>query len=93
MPGAWNKFEGEKAYKAESLDSEGFIHCSFAHQLDAVLKRYYAEAESVLVLEIDTAKLASKLRIEPSTNKDMYPHVYGEINREAVAEIREVKLK
>lgn len=93
MPGASNPLAGETAYRAKSLESEGFIHCSFAHQLDAVLERYYANAESVLVLEIDTAKLASELRIEPSTNNEMYPHVYGEINREAVAEIREVKLR
>ncbi len=93
MPRVWNTFEGEKAYKAKSLETEGFIHCSFAHQLDAVLERYYADVESVLVLEIDTAKLASELRIERSTNKEMYPHVYGEINREAVAEIREVELR
>jgi len=79
----WETFH-DVCYEAESLATEGFIHCSFADQLDAVLKRYYADAKAVTILEIDTSKLDSKLVVEPSTGGENYPHVYGPINIEAV---------
>lgn len=92
MPAHWKKSENESSYSAESLESEGFIHCSFEDQVDIVLKRYYGGAGSVVILEIDPQQLTSELKIERSTNDEMYPHIYGEINREAVVKIRERKL-
>jgi uncharacterized protein (DUF952 family) len=79
-------------YEHESLATEGFIHCSFAEQLDGVLSRYFDGATEVSILEIDPAKLTSKLVIEPSTNGEGFPHIYGAINREAVvgAELRKL---
>lgn len=88
-PEVWEQFKDEDFYEAESLQSEGFIHCSFAGQLEAVLQRYYSDAEKVLILEIDSEKLVSKLVEEPSTNNETYPHIYGAINREAIVGITE----
>ncbi len=84
LPEVWEKFKDEKFYEADSLASEGFIHCSFADQLEAVLQRYYKGAEQVLILTIDTEKLTSKLVEEPSTNNEIYPHIYGQINLDSV---------
>ncbi len=83
LPDVWAAFDGD-LYEHASLASEGFIHCSFAEQIDGVLQRYYSDAESVVVLEIDTEKLTSELVNEPSTNGQIYPHIYGPINRDAV---------
>ncbi|MDQ6785425.1 MAG: DUF952 domain-containing protein, partial [Acidobacteriota bacterium] len=41
LPEVWGKFKDEKSFEAESLKTEGFIHCSFAAQVEAVLQRYY----------------------------------------------------
>ena len=89
LPEIWEKSKNEKFYEAESLQSEGFIHCSFADQIEAVLKRYYKAAEKVFILEIEPKLLISKLVAEPSTNNEMYPHVYGRINREAIIKAEE----
>ena len=86
-PEVWENFKDKDFYEAESLQTEGFIHCSFAGQLEAVLQRYYSDAERVLILEIETEKLVSKLIEEPSTNNEFYPHIYGAINREAIVGI------
>jgi uncharacterized protein (DUF952 family) len=87
----WRSFAGE-FYSAESLGTEGFTHCSFADQLDGVIARYYADAGEVVVLEIDAAKLTSRLVSEPSTGGEKYPHIYGPINKDAIvsAETRKV---
>ncbi|MCD9186068.1 MAG: DUF952 domain-containing protein [Pyrinomonadaceae bacterium] len=89
LPELWEVFKNKEEYEAESLQTEGFIHCSFAEQLDGVLRRYYSNAEKVLILSLDTEKLASKLINEPSTNNDIYPHIYGKINKSAIVEINE----
>jgi len=89
LPEVWGNFKDEKFYEAESLHTEGFIHCSFAEQVEAVLQRYYKDAKKVLLLEIAPEKLTVKLVEEPSTGGEIYPHVYGKINRDAIVGIVE----
>jgi uncharacterized protein (DUF952 family) len=71
-------------YRADSLSTEGFIHCSFAEQVAGAANRFYAEANELLVLTIDTTRLNSPLREEPASNGEVFPHIYGPINRDAV---------
>jgi uncharacterized protein (DUF952 family) len=75
-----------QAYRADSLASEGFIHCSFADQVARSANRFYADATDLLVLTIDPARLTSRLREEAAGGGELFPHVYGPINRDAVAE-------
>jgi len=89
LPEVWQRFENRPSYQPESLATEGFIHCSFPDQLDGVLRRYYSDAERVLILKIDTEKLMAKLVKEPSTNDELYPHIYGRLNQNAVVEVTE----
>ncbi|HRH40425.1 MAG TPA: DUF952 domain-containing protein [Pyrinomonadaceae bacterium] len=92
LPEIWATFNEKDFYEAESLQTEGFIHCSFAEQIEGVLGRYYQGVEKVLILTIDSEKLTSKLVNEPSTNNEIYPHIYGQINRDAIVEIEEKDL-
>ena len=89
IPEVWEKFRDEDFYEAESLKTEGFIHCSFAEQLDGVLQRYYKDAGKVVIITLDTEKLTSKLVNEPSTNNEIYPHIYGKINCGAIIKVEE----
>jgi uncharacterized protein (DUF952 family) len=74
-------------YVARSLETEGFIHCSFEDQLDGVIGRYYADVDEVVVLTIETERLMSRVVNEPSTANEIYPHVYGPINRDAIVDV------
>lgn len=89
LPAVWEQFKKKPSYQPESLTTEGFIHCSYPGQLETVLKRYYGGVERVLILKIDTEKLLSKLVKEPSTNDEIYPHIYGRLNHNAVVEVQE----
>jgi len=91
LPDVWAAFDTE-LYRAKSLETEGFIHCSFADQLDGVIERYYSGHDRVVVLEIDTERLMSRMIKEPSTNKEIYPHIYGPINRNAIVRTFEKKI-
>lgn len=88
LPEMWVAFHDD-LYEADSLNDEGFIHCSFADQLDGVIRRYYSEAAKIIVLELDANKLSSKLVTEPSTGGEVYPHIYGPINRDAIVSMAE----
>lgn len=88
LPEKWAAFDTD-LYIADSLFTEGFIHCSYEPQLDAVIERYYAGEDKVVVLEIDTDQLMSRVLNEPSTNSEIYPHIYGPINRKAIVRVFE----
>lgn len=91
LPEDWRAFD-TGLYRAKSLETEGFIHCSFADQLDGVIKRYYKGVEKLVILEIESERLMSRVLKEPSTNNEIYPHVYGPINRDAIVGVRIKKI-
>lgn len=93
LPEVWENYKNENEYEAASLKSEGFIHCSYPHQLEAVLDRYYRDRTKVLILRINPNLLAANLIAEPSTNGEIYPHIYGKINRTAIADVTEKYLR
>ncbi|MFO8042254.1 MAG: DUF952 domain-containing protein [Alkalispirochaeta sp.] len=72
-------------YRPASLQTEGFVHCSFAHQLPAVLARHYPNYPDPPVMAIDTTRLTSELVVEDSYGiGERYPHLYGPIPAGAV---------
>ena len=92
LPEDWAAFESG-LYRTASLETEGFIHCSYAEQLDGVIGRYYKDADEIVVLSIDPDRLMSRVVSEPSTNNEIYPHIYGPINRDAIVAAESRKLR
>jgi len=93
LPAVWERFKTKPSYQPDSLATEGFIHCSYASQLEGVLERYYGGVEKVLILTIETDKLLSKLVKEPSTNDELFPHIYGRLNINSVVDVEERVLR
>jgi uncharacterized protein (DUF952 family) len=89
-PAAWAEAQIEGQVVAESLATEGFIHCSRAEQLLPVAKRFYAGVDGLLVLAIDESRVVPWLVNEGPTGaadpfaQDVFPHVYGPIPLSAV---------
>jgi uncharacterized protein (DUF952 family) len=73
-------------YRAESLDSEDFIHFSRWSQLAATAGRYYAGVPDLVVLVVDPAGLDVRVEASPSTGES-FPHLYGPLPVAAVAEV------
>ncbi len=78
-------------YEADTLASEGFIHCSTEDQVEGVLERYYKNKKDLLRLTIQTDRLISPLLFElsPSINQE-FPHIYGSINLAAVVMVTKI---
>jgi uncharacterized protein (DUF952 family) len=69
-----------------SLAEVGFLHASSASQVTWVANSFYqGVADELLLLVIDTTRLASPLRYEAVPGWDEpFPHVYGPLNPDAV---------
>jgi uncharacterized protein (DUF952 family) len=93
---AWNDAQQHGDYRTESLQTEGFIHCSTDTQVLPVAEKYYPGQRGLVVLMIDPALLSSDLKWEPPAEGapppgvpagDLFPHVYGPINLDAVVKV------
>ena len=90
-PEKWAEAQITGYYEADSLRTEGFIHCSREEQVPGVLNRYYQGKTGLLKLVIDTVQLVPRLEYElsPSTG-ELFPHIYGSLNISAVKEIIQI---
>jgi uncharacterized protein (DUF952 family) len=84
----WEKAQEQGFYTAPSLITEGFIHASNKEQVAGVLQRYYKDLPDLFLLHIDEQKLTASLKWElsPSINEE-FPHIYGQLNLDAVVEV------
>lgn len=69
---------------ADSLETEGFVHASFAEQLAGTLAVHFAQAQAVHLVELDEVALGDALVIEPSRGGRLFPHVYGALPLAAI---------
>jgi uncharacterized protein (DUF952 family) len=93
---AWRAAQQRGDYRAESLEGEGFIHCSTQTQILPVAEKYYKGQQDMLLLAIDPARLSSELRWEPPSGGapppgvpegESFPHIYGPINLDAIVNV------
>ncbi len=92
-PDAWAAAQRAGSYttstRGVSLEQEGYIHCSEAHQVEGVRTRYFADLDDLVLLEIETDRLTSPWRTEQLEGTDeAYPHVYGPVDLAAVVDVR-----
>ncbi|QEC50659.1 DUF952 domain-containing protein [Baekduia soli] len=84
-PEAWARARADGFVTADSLATEGFLHCSTPAQVVATADRIFAGAGDLLVLVVDPARLTAPLRHETAdVVGEAFPHVYGTIDVGAV---------
>lgn len=91
----WLDAQARGEYVAPSLTSEGFIHCSTDKQILNVANAFYRGRTDLVVLSLDETRIRSKVKWEapagpPAENiseADLFPHVYGPINLDAIASV------
>ncbi|MEM7310144.1 MAG: MqnA/MqnD/SBP family protein [Planctomycetota bacterium] len=68
-------------HRPESLAREGFVHLSFADQLQGTLDAHFAGAPPLALLELHPARVGADLRLEPSRGGALFPHLYRPLRR------------
>jgi uncharacterized protein (DUF952 family) len=85
---AWAEANAQHAYTADSLATEGFIHCSKADQVVWVANQRFRGRTDLVLLHIDPSRLDAKVVYENLEGGQMlFPHVYGAIPVAAVVDV------
>jgi uncharacterized protein (DUF952 family)/heme-degrading monooxygenase HmoA len=96
LPDDWDTAQRTGEYtmstRGRSLAEEGFIHCSFADQVEAIANRYYADLDELVLLTVDPSLLGGELGSELVVEDPFpgapqrFPHVYKPIPVAAVVD-------
>ncbi len=86
-PGEWQSAQASGEYRAPSLETEGFIHCSTPAQVADTALLFYHGRANLCLLVIDAHKAQSEIKYELASNGGTYPHIYGPLNVSAVTDV------
>lgn len=84
----WREAIEAGIYRAASLSSEGFIHCSQPEQVLQVANTLFRGRADLVLLYIDRNQVTAPIRDENlEGGKDRFPHIYGPLNLDAVYQV------
>lgn len=83
----WSVAQQQGVYRGDSLDTEGFIHCSTLPQVSKVANLFFTGQTGLVLLHIDADRLQSDLRYDLVEGNETFPHVYGPLDLEAVVQV------
>ena len=84
----WRAGQAAGAYRAASLETEGFIHCSLASQVLGVANTMFRGRTDLVLLLIDSEALTESLIYEDCYETGQnFPHIYGPLNLAAVTNV------
>ena len=86
----WKEAKLSGIYRGDTLDTEGFIHCSTPKQIIPTANRFFLHKQGLIVLFIDTDRIQSEIRYEAAENGKIFPHIYGVLNTNAVLKVLEL---
>lgn len=84
----WHTAKASGQYQEHSLETEGFIHCCYPHQMEWVANKHFKGMSDLLVLEVLRSKVRCQVVDEDLSNlNDLFPHIYGVMNVDAVSNV------
>ena len=85
---AWDEARAAGRYTADSLHSEGFIHCSQADQVTWVANTRFRGRTDLVLLHVDEAAVGAEVRRENlEGGTTLFPHIYGPLPVRAVMQV------
>lgn len=92
-PALWGRIGEHGSYAESTRDASlaevGYIHCSYARQVETVANYIYDDwADPLVLLEIDVEQVGSPIRVENlDGGTEEFPHIYGPIPAVAVTRV------
>jgi uncharacterized protein (DUF952 family) len=80
----WESAKNPGSYRSETLDTEGFIHCSTFTQVVGSANRFFKQQQNLVILLIAVDRVTAEIRYEGADANNLFPHIYGELNINAV---------
>jgi len=89
----WRAAERDGIYHGSDVDRrDGFIHFSTAAQVAETAARHFAGQGDLLLVRVDSARLGSRLKWEPSRGGVLFPHLYGDLDLTMVMKVEPLPL-
>jgi len=89
----WREAERQGVFRGSEHDlRDGLIHFSTAEQAAETAARHFAGQDDLLLIAVDSARLGSALKWEPSRGGALFPHLYGALALAAVRKIEPLPL-
>jgi uncharacterized protein (DUF952 family) len=83
----WEAAQKAQIYRGDTLESEGFIHCSTPQQVINVANTFFENQQGLVLLCIDSDKVQAEIRYEGSQEDELFPHIYGALKLDAVFQV------
>lgn len=84
----WEEAKNKPYYGSDYIKTEGFIHCSSIENFWRVAPNFKNIDEPLVLLCIDTDQVEAEIKWEDDGNYGReYPHIYGELNLDAVVNV------
>lgn len=81
----WQSAEAAGVFKGVAIDlSDGYIHFSTAAQAAETAAKHFAGKTDLLLITINPDALTQSLKWEMSRGGALFPHLYGDLNMDAV---------
>ena len=96
----WKTAVDSGSYKPDSLESEGFIHCSRPDQVLDVANTFYSDLDDLVLLIINPQYVQADILWEEPvgstfpgnrSDSDVFPHIYGPLNPDAVTRVLDLQ--
>lgn len=83
----WEEAKLNKKYYGDTLESEGFIHCSTSEQVIKVANSFFRSQTALVLLCLDSEAVEAEIRYEGLDEGERFPHIYGALNINAVVQV------
>jgi len=89
----WRTARAPGRYEGSSQDKrDGFIHFSTAETIRDSAAKHRAGQTGLVMIAVDPAKLGPALRWETARDGQLFPHLYGALDIEDAAWVRDLPL-
>ena len=89
----WQEAVRTGAYHGTADDQrDGFIHFSTAEQIAESARRHRAGQAGLLLIAVESDRLADRLKWEKSRGGALFPHLYGALDPAEAASVRPLPL-
>jgi uncharacterized protein (DUF952 family) len=83
----WETAQAQGIYEGSEVDrKDGFIHLSTAHQVRATAEKHFSGKTDLVLISVREESLGSSLKWENSRGGDLFPHIYGQLQLDAIGE-------
>lgn len=84
----WEKVQAQGIYEGSEVDRrDSFIHLSAAHQVRATAQKHFSGKTDLVLISVREENLGPSLKWEASRGGDLFPHIYGALQLDAIGEV------